>query len=139
MKQLYAKSDLVVQHGSHQEPSGNGRFRLWKKTPPGPARWGTCGKPPMPDGADVKIGQLPEYHSTIVAAISKYPHKRANALSTVLNDEYGLLVKWKALQTYVLRQNLWTVSRPTPAVPKTIVVVPATSAASSSRRSKYSR
>ena len=86
----------------------------------------------MPDESDVKIGQLPQYHSTIVAAVAKYPLKRANALSTVLQTEYGLLVKWKALETYCLRQNLWTLDRPKPPVPKFAVAMASTSAASAS-------
>ena len=49
-----------------------------------------------------------------MAAIAKYPAKRAVALSTVLARDYGLLVKWKALQTYVLREDLWTTKRPMP-------------------------
>ena len=57
---------------------------------------------------DVKIGDLPQHKATIVAAIAKYPGKRAMARPTVLNREYGLLAKWKALQTYVLREKLWT-------------------------------
>ena len=71
----------------------------------------------MPDQGDVKIGNLWRHKSTIVAAIAKYPAKRARALSTVLELEYGLLVKWKALQTYVLREDLWTTKRPKPPSP----------------------
>ena len=82
-------------------------------------------------GGDVKIGQLPQHHGTIVAAIAKYPHKRANALSTVLCDEHGLYVKWKALETYCLRHQLWTYSRPKPCVQPPIVT-PASGAATAS-------
>ena len=59
---------------------------------------GCAGKTSISDGGDVKIGQLPQHHGTIVAAIAKYPHKRVNALSTVLCEEHGLYVKWKALE-----------------------------------------
>ena len=98
---------------------------------------GCAGKTSISDGGDVKIGQLPQHHGTIVAAIAKYPHKRANALSTVLCDEQGLYVKWKALETYCLRHQLWTYSRPKPSPPivtpasKAAVAVPSTCAASS--------
>ena len=69
----------------------------------------------MPEESDVKIGQLPEHHGTITDAIGKHPTKRAHALSTVLHRDYGILVKWKALQTYILRHHLWTSKRPSPA------------------------
>ena len=61
----------------------------------------------MPEQGDVKIANLWKHKSSIVAAIGKYPAKRARALSTVLEREYGLFVKWKALQTYCLREQLW--------------------------------
>ena len=69
----------------------------------------------MPEESDVKIGQLPEHHGTITDAIGKHPTKRAHALSTVLHRDNGILVKWKALQTYILRHHLWTSKRPNPA------------------------
>ena len=59
----------------------------------------------------VEIGGLGTHRATIEAAIVAYPTKRARALSTVLKREYGLLVCWKALQTYILREGLWTFSR----------------------------
>ena len=65
-----------------------------------------------PVSDDVKIGQLYQHHSTIVAAISDYPSKRARALATVLSREHGLVVQWKALQTYILRAGLWTPAAP---------------------------
>ena len=66
----------------------------------------------MHGGGDVKIGDMWRHSSTIAEAVAKYPDKRAIALSTVLQRDYGLRVKWKALQTYILRQGLWTVKRP---------------------------
>ena len=105
LAQIYAAS----------EGAGNGRWRLWRKTPLAESIYGTVDRPPMPEESDVKIGQLPEHHGTITDAIGKHPTKRAHALSTVLHRDYGLLVKWKALQTYILRHHLWTSKRPSPA------------------------
>ena len=69
----------------------------------------------MPNEGDVKIGQLSEHHDTIIDAVGKHQTKRARALSTVLHRDDGLLVKWKALQNYILRHHLWTSKRPSPA------------------------
>ena len=71
-------------------------------------------RPPIPDRGDIKIGDLWKHRSAIVAAIAKYPAKRARTLSTVLEHEHGLLVKWKALENYVLREHLWTTKQPSP-------------------------
>ena len=95
----------LVQIYSDPKP-GNGRWRLWRKTPFADSIYGTVDRPPMPDQGDVKIGNLWRHKSTIGAAIAKYPAKRAIALATVLEREHGLLVKWKALQNYVLREGL---------------------------------
>ena len=65
------------------------------------------GKPAAMD-TYVKERDLKHHRSTIVAAITKYPSKRAQALVTVLCREYDLKVKWKALQNYVRREGLWT-------------------------------
>ena len=73
--------------------NGNGRWRLLRKTAPAHSIAGTVDRPPMPDKGDVKIRDLWQHRSTIVAAIARYPSKRAMALSTVLRKEYGLLVK----------------------------------------------
>ena len=97
----------LIQIYSDPKP-GSGRWRLLRKTPPHESTWGSASNaPPMPDERDVKIGQLAAHHDTIVAAIAKHPLKRARALSTVLQREHSLLVKWKALQNYVLRKGLW--------------------------------
>ena len=58
---------------------GNGRWRLWRKTPLAESIDGTVDRPPMPEESDVKIGQLPEHHGTITDAIGKHPTKRAHA------------------------------------------------------------
>ena len=58
-------------------------------------------------GGDVNIGDLPLHRETIVAVVLKHPAKRASALSAVLAKDYGLVVKWKALETYCLREQLW--------------------------------
>ena len=105
--------DLVQIYSSGHV--GNGRWRLWRKTDPSQSVWGSVDRPPMPDQGDVKIGNLWKHKATITAAIAKYPTKRARALSTKLELEYGLVVKWKALQTYVLREDLWTTKRPKPS------------------------
>ena len=87
------------------------RLRLCRKTRP----WAAMFRTPVAAEAktdDVKIGQLYQHHSTIVAAMSHYPSKRARALATVLSREHGLLVQWKALQTYILRAGLWTPAAP---------------------------
>ena len=99
---------------------GNGRWRLLKKTPPRYAVYGLPDQVPqrcrsMVDDAYVKIGDLPKHHLTIEDAISKHPAKRARALSVVLRDDYALIVKWKVLQTYMLRNHLWPFRRPTAA------------------------
>ena len=51
---------------------GNGRWRLWRKTPLAESIYGTVDRPPMPDQGGVKIGNLWRHKSTIVAAIAKY-------------------------------------------------------------------
>ena len=73
----------------------------------------------MAGGVYVKIRDLPQYHKTIVAAIAKYPNKRAKALSKVLLTDYGLAVKWGTLYDYAIRHNLWSSANPTtvPAMP----------------------
>ena len=96
LSQIYAASDVYA---------GNGRRRLRCKTRPTGS---------MADRDDVKLGKLWQHKSTIAAANGKHPAMRARALSTVLRRDYGLLVKWKALQTYVLRECLWTASEPKP-------------------------
>ena len=67
----------------------------------------------------MQIRDLPHYHSTIVAAIAKYPNKRAKSLSKVLLTDYGLAVKWATLYDYAIRHNLWSSANPTtvPAMP----------------------
>ena len=52
----------------------------------------------MPNEGDVKIGQLPEHHDTIIDAVGKHPTKRARALFTVLHPtkEYHEATKIKA-------------------------------------------
>ena len=77
------------------------RLRLWRKTTPQFAMFGS-GKPAAMD-TYVKERDLKHHRSTIIAAITKYPSTRAQALVTVLSPEYDLTVKWKALQNYVLR------------------------------------
>ena len=50
--------------------------------------------------SNVKIADLPLYRDIIVAAIKANPGKRACALSTVLANDYALVVHWSALKTY---------------------------------------
>ena len=94
LQQVHYDRDLVGQ-----------RLRLWRKTTPQFAMFGS-GKPAAM-GTYVKERDLKQHRSTIVAAITKYPSKRAQALVTVLCREYDLKVKWKALQNYVRREGLW--------------------------------
>ena len=82
--QVYYRKDLPVR-----------RVRLSHKTKPRHAMFGAPMPAPISTG-DVKIGDLPIYRDTIIAAISKYPQKRAQTLVTVLSQEFSLLVKWKA-------------------------------------------
>ena len=74
----------LAQIFAASEATGNGRWRLWRKTPLSQSIYGTVDRPPMPEQGDVKIANLWKHKSTIVAAIAKYPAKRAIAPSTVL-------------------------------------------------------
>lgn len=95
--------------------TGNGRWRLWRKTAPSESIWGSVDRPPVSDDGDVKLADLWRHKSTIAEAIAAYPAYQARALSFVLQRDYGLFVKWKALQNYILREHLWTSKRPKPA------------------------
>ena len=66
----------------------------------------------------LKIGDLKQHRATIVSVMAKHGTMRAQPLATILSREYGLLVKWKTLQTYILREQLWRLlSEPADAVP----------------------
>ena len=104
--------NLVQVYYDSRDPGR--RLRLRRKTRPLAAMFvAPAAAEAMTD--DVKIGQLSQHHSTIAAAISHYPFKRARALATVLSRDYGLVVKWKALQTYILRAGLWNRAAPVAA------------------------